>query len=305
MQLELLLVRKGPESGRSGRHSTPKSMTSHYFWTFGIAGPTTGREPPERRQTVAAQRSRQATEPGGIDDLSLSANTDDQTLTEVVAPPMDRRLGRHCMQEVAEVLRLERNSLEHLLYRLTALRALLTGRDEQFLSWAANEVESARNQVRETDLLRAAQVQLLGVHGPNRTIPTLRQLASLAREPWAGILRDHHDALTNMVAEIEVVRYGSAERARQGIRRVADAQTAEERRRGRLPAPSRQHVGGPVETRPAAQRPKLSTWMPLSFGDDLGPDDGDLTLLTTESAYQDALTASGKLQIPSLIAFLR
>ncbi|HET8931681.1 MAG TPA: hypothetical protein VFN21_13555 [Acidimicrobiales bacterium] len=209
------------------------------------------------------------------------------------------------MQEVADVLRQERNSLEQLLYRLTALRALLTGRDEAFLTWAAGEVESARNQVREVDLLRAAQVQLLGVYGPNRTIPTLRQLASLAREPWSGILRDHHDALTNMVAEIEVVRYGSAERARQGIRRVADAQTAEERRRGANRRPTRRHVTSPVETGPAAHRPKLSTWTPMPFGDDLAPDDGDLTLLTTESAYQDALTASGKLQIPSLIAFLR
>lgn len=209
------------------------------------------------------------------------------------------------MQEVADVLRQERNSLEQLLYRLTALRALLTGRDEGFLSWAANEVEAARNQVREVDLLRAAQVQLLGVYGPNRTIPTLRQLASLAREPWSGILRDHHDALTNMVAEIEVVRYGSAERARQGIRRVADALTVEEHRHGVARRPARQHAASRVETRPAAPRPRLSTWMPVPFGDDLAPDDADLTLLTTESAYQNALTASGKLQIPSLIAFLR
>ena len=49
----------------------------------------------------------------------------------------------------------------------------------------------------------------------------------------------------------------------------------------------------------------LSTWSPLSFADDLYPDDADLTLLTTETAYQDALTASAKLQIPSLVAFLR
>jgi len=209
------------------------------------------------------------------------------------------------MQEVAEVLRQERNSLEQLLYRLTALRALLIGRDEQFLSWAAAEVETARNQVREIDLLRAAQVQLLGVYGPNRTIPTLRQLASLAREPWAGILRDHHDALTNMIAEIEVVRYGSAERARQGIRRVADAQTVSRRRRGPSWSAARHHVSSPPEIRPAPAPPKLSTWTPMPFDDDLAPDDVDLSLLTTESAFQDALTASGKLQIPSLIAFLR
>lgn len=211
------------------------------------------------------------------------------------------------MQEVADVLRQERTALERLLYRLTSLRALLSGRDVAFLSWAATEVETARNHAREVDLLRAARVQLLGVHGPNHSTPTLRQLASLAREPWAGILRDQHDALTNLVAEIEVARYGSAERARQGIRRVADALAIEERRvqqRHRPPRP-RGSTGSRVEARPASAPPKLSTWMPMPFGDDLVPDDADLTLLTTEAAYQDALTASGKLQIPSLIAFLR
>lgn len=209
------------------------------------------------------------------------------------------------MQEVAEVLRQERNSLENLLYRLTSLRALLAGRDEAFLSRAAAEVEGARNHVREVDLLRAARVELLGVRGPERSAPTLRQLAALAREPWAGILRDHHDALTNLVAEIEVARYGSAERARQGIRRVADVQAAEERYRQRFRQGRRRYANSPVEARPAAATSHLSTWSPMPFGDDLAPDDGDLTLLTTESAYQDALTASGKLQVPSLIAFLR
>ncbi|MBS1847475.1 MAG: hypothetical protein JST73_04295 [Actinobacteria bacterium] len=209
------------------------------------------------------------------------------------------------MQQVAEVLRQERNALEGLLYRLTSLRALLTGRDEGFLTWAATEVEAARNHVREVDLLRAAQVQLLGAHGRDRAVPTLRQLAALAREPWSGILRDHHDALTNLIAEIEVARYGSAERARQGIRRVADATALEERRRPVVRLDAREPVGGPPELRPADAPPRLSSWTPVAFDDDLGPDDGDLTLLTTEAAYQDALTATGKLQLPSLIAFLR
>lgn len=209
------------------------------------------------------------------------------------------------MQEVADVLRQERNSLEQLLYRLTVLRALLTGRDEAFLSWSAGEVDAARNHVREVDLLRSAQVQLLGVYGPGHSAPTLRQLASFAREPWSGILRDHHDALTNLIAEIEVVRYGSAERARQGIRRVADAQMIGERHRESRRRAARRRAASSVEASPASAPPQLSTWMPMPFGDDLVPDDADLTLLTTEAAYQDALTCSGTLQIPSLIAFLR
>ena len=209
------------------------------------------------------------------------------------------------MQEVADVLRQERNSLERLWYRLTILRALLKNHDEACLSRAALEVEQARQQVREVDLLRAAQVQLLGVRGPRRTVPTLRQLASLAGEPWAGMLRDHHDALTNLVADIEVVRHHSAGQARRGIRRVADAQHDGEFTRRPERVAARERAGSPIEGRPASSPPKLSTWIPSTFEDDVDPDDEDLTLLTTETAYQDALTASGKLQIPSLIAFLR
>lgn len=206
------------------------------------------------------------------------------------------------MQDVADILRQERNKLEGLSYRLTVLRALLAEGAEGFLSRAAAEVETARNEVRETDLLRAAQVQLLGVTTVGGYPPTLRQLAALAPRPWAGILRDEHDATTDLVAEIEVVRYDAAERARHGIRRVAEMLNSERL----FPDPAAStRVPDTVEHQPPTAPPKLSTWSPMPFDDDLAPDDTDLTLLTTESAYQDALTASAKLQIPALIAFLR
>ncbi len=206
------------------------------------------------------------------------------------------------MQEVADTLRQERNSLERLAYRLTVLRALLVERAEEHLTRAAGEVESARNQVRESDLLRAAQVQLLAGRTPRTSPPTLRQLAASAPEPWAGMLRDEHDATTNLVAEIEVVRYDAAERARQGIRRVAEMLNSDRLFPDR---PSHSHRHRAMRTGPAMAPPKLSSWSPIPFTDDLTPDDTDLMLLTTEAAYQDALTAAGKLQIPALIAFLR
>ncbi len=210
------------------------------------------------------------------------------------------------MQEVADVLRQERHALELLLYRLTVSRALLTSQDPQFLTWSSREVERARQRVREIDLLRAANVQLLGVRGLRRQAPTLRQLASLASDPWSGILRDHHDALTGLVAEIEVVAHQAADHARQGMRRVAEAQMAETAATEAFRhVPDRRQEQSPFEGAPAQKVPPLSSWRPLSFSDDVLPDDQDLTLLSTETAYQDALTSAGKLQVPSLIAFLR
>ena len=207
------------------------------------------------------------------------------------------------MKEVAEVLRQEKHALELLLYRLTISRALLASRDAQFLSWSSREVDRARHKVREIDLLRAANVQLLGVRGLNRQAPTLRQLASLSSAPWSGILRDHHDSLTGLVADIEVVAHQAAESARRGMRRVAEAQSAADAR------PRRQHEAAkppsPLVEEPTDPIPPLSSWSPLAFGNDVMPDDDDLILLTTETAYQDALIAAGELQVPSLIAFLR
>lgn len=210
------------------------------------------------------------------------------------------------MQEVAEVLRQERHALELLLYRLTISRALLQVQDVEFLTWSSREVERARQRVREVDLLRAANVQLLGVRGVNRQAPTLRQLASLAGDPWSGILRDHHDALTGLVADLEVVAYQAAEFARRGLRRVADAQSElDDHVLDFESLTDASALVGHPEGGPARKSPPLSSWRATSFQDDILPDDEDLTLLTTENAYQDALTASGKLQVPSLIAFLR
>jgi hypothetical protein len=54
-----------------------------------------------------------------------------------------------------------------------------------------------------------------------------------------------------------------------------------------------------------APRPALSAWRASTFSDELLPDDEDLTMLAKEGAYERVLAASGKLQIPSLLAFLR
>lgn len=211
------------------------------------------------------------------------------------------------MQEVADVLRQERHALELLLYRLTVARALLEGHEVRYLTWSSQEVDRSRQRVREVDLLRAANVQLLGVRGPHRQAPTLRQLASLAGDPWAGILRDHHDALTRLVADIEVVAHQAAEYARRGIRKVAELQQASDDAapdRSTVPGRDQAHSGH-LEGNPTSPPAPLSTWVPLTFDDEVLPDDEDLTLLTTEAAYQNLLTASGKLQVPSLISFLR
>lgn len=210
------------------------------------------------------------------------------------------------MEELADVLRQERHHLEVLLYRLTLTRLLLRDQKVRFLGWSSEEIQRARQQTREIDLLRAAHVELHGGRASSGQPPTLRQMASLAGDPWAGILRDHHDALSELVAEIEVVAHATAEAARKGIRRLADdAHAASINGPRATKAPARNQSTSPVEPQPATPRPALSAWRAAPFSDELLPDDGDLTMLAKEGAYERVLAASGKLQIPSLLAFLR
>src|SRR6185369_9497693 len=76
------------------------------------------------------------------------------------------------------------------------------------------EVERARSRARELDLLRAATV------AQTHAGATLRELAAAAPGPWPAILRDHHDLLTRLVSEIEVVGHQNAQAAQVGIEQL-------------------------------------------------------------------------------------
>lgn len=115
------------------------------------------------------------------------------------------------MERVSTVLERESELLDGLLFKLVETQLILRSGDTRFLARATREVERARNRARELDLVRATTVACVtpGI--------TLRALAQSGAEPWPGILRDHHDHLTSLVSEIEVVAYQNATDARLGI----------------------------------------------------------------------------------------
>lgn len=209
------------------------------------------------------------------------------------------------MEELADVLRQERHHLEVLLYRLTTARLLLRDDRIRFLGWSSQEIQRARRQARESDLLRAANVQLLSVKASGGKTPTLRQLASVAGDPWAGILRDHHDELTALVAHIEVEAHATAEACRKSIRKLAEDSEAQSAAPARKASSKKGADSRVVEAEPVQAPQPLSTWRALPFDDELLPDDADLTAIAKQRVLEQLLAASGKLQIPSLLAFLR
>jgi hypothetical protein len=115
------------------------------------------------------------------------------------------------MEHLAAVLEREGEALELLLFKLTETKLLLEAGEARFLPRATSEVERARGRARELDLLRAASLARLapGV--------TLREVAADAAAPWPAILRDHHEVLSRLVAQIELVAHQNASLAREGL----------------------------------------------------------------------------------------
>ena len=168
------------------------------------------------------------------------------------------------MEQVVSVLEREREVLDVLLFKLVETRLILEAGELRFLSRATREVERARGRCREIDLMRATTV------AQHRTGATLRDLASAAREPWPGILRDHHDLLAALVAEIEVTAHLNAEQARIGLDAI------------RLTP-----VGG--------------------AGPPTGNQSGDaeLTRLAAGASLETVLGTASRLRMPDLLDFLR
>ena len=172
------------------------------------------------------------------------------------------------MEQVGTILEREGDALEVLLFKLIETRLLIEAGESRFLPRATREVERARSRARELDLLRAATVARLSCGA------TLRDLAAGTTGPWPAILRDHHDVLSRLVSEIEMVAHQNARIAREG-----------------LEALSRQPVGvGAGGGAPATGRPIRNA---------------ELDHLARGAALDAVLGTAARLRMPDLIDFLR
>jgi hypothetical protein len=194
------------------------------------------------------------------------------------------------MDELAAVLRRQRDLLDQLRFRFVETRLLLAAREIRYLRWATAEVDQARQRAQAVDLLRAANVERLGA-GQAEPL-TLRQLANASQGPWDGILRDHHEGLCALVAEIEVIGHRNAELARSGIRQLAEASPA---------SPLEPWLAVAIHG-PSGETPTQTTVLDIEAS---RTDSSDLTTLAAETAFQEVITVAGRLRMPGLLAFLR
>jgi hypothetical protein len=172
------------------------------------------------------------------------------------------------MEPVGTILEREGEALEVLLFKLIETRLLIEAGEARFLPRATREVERARTRARELDLLRAATVAQTACGA------TLRDLAAAGTGPWPAILRDHHDVLSRLVSEIEVVAHQNAQAARSGLELL-----------------SRQPVAA------GAGAPAPATGRPIR--------NAELDHLARGAALDAVLGTAARLRMPDLIDFLR
>lgn len=122
------------------------------------------------------------------------------------------------MEKLSLVLWRERELLEQLQYRLEVEQLVMSSGRSRWLAAAAREVEEVLDQVRATEILRAAAAdevaESLGL-APN---PSLGDLIENAEEPYRSILAEHRDAFVAVSEEISRVAEANRSLITSGLR---------------------------------------------------------------------------------------
>ena len=107
--------------------------------------------------------------------------------------------------EVSTMLWRERDALYLLLFKLVSEQLIVSSGRTRWLAQANEEIEFALEQLRGTEVLRAAETDALAEQLGLPVPVTLAQLADASEEPWATLYADHRQALLALMAEIEQV----------------------------------------------------------------------------------------------------
>jgi hypothetical protein len=137
------------------------------------------------------------------------------------------------LTDLSSILWRERELLELLLFKLEEEQLLLAGGRSRWLAHATHEVEMVLDQIRHTEVLRAAEVEVIGVELGLGSNASLTALADAAPTPWNDLLRQHRKAFLTLTAEVSVLAETNRDLLTTGQRAVRETLLA---------------VGGSVET---------------------------------------------------------
>jgi hypothetical protein len=137
------------------------------------------------------------------------------------------------LADLSSILWREREMLELLLFKLEEEQLVLAAGRTRWLAHATREVEMVLDQIRKTEVLRAAEVAVVGAELGIGSNPSLTALADAVGAPWSDMFRQHRKAFLALTAEISSLAEANRDLLTVGQRAVRETLLA---------------VGGSVET---------------------------------------------------------
>ncbi|WP_432491149.1 flagellar export chaperone FlgN [Kineococcus auxinigenes] len=126
------------------------------------------------------------------------------------------------LAEVSGILWKERELMELLLFKLEEEQLVLASGRTRWLAHATREVEFVMEQIRSTEVLRAAEVDAVAAELGIEPGPSLNALASAAPDPWGDLLRGHRDAFLTLTAEIQALADANRDLLSSGARALRE-----------------------------------------------------------------------------------
>lgn len=125
--------------------------------------------------------------------------------------------------EVSNILWREREALELLLFKLEEEQLVLAAGRSRWLGHATREVEIVLDRIRQTELLRAIEVDVVAAQLGLAPNPSLTALADAADPPWSQLLREHWTAFRTLTTEITALAEANRHLLTAGQRAAREA----------------------------------------------------------------------------------
>jgi hypothetical protein len=134
------------------------------------------------------------------------------------------------LSSLCSLLWQERVGLELILFKLVEEQLIAGAGQLRFLNLADDELREAGGVLRENEVLRAAETQMVARLMNLPPSSSLAEIAATAEEPWPALLLEHRDALRGLLGEIESmaqanrqVLLAGAEAARLALEQVGSS----------------------------------------------------------------------------------
>jgi hypothetical protein len=130
------------------------------------------------------------------------------------------------LADLSSILWREREMLELLLFKLEEEQLILAGGRSRWLAHATREVELVLDQIRRTEVVRAAEVEAVGQQLGVGSNPSLTDLAEHAHAPWNELLQEHRKAFLRLTAEVTALAETNRDLLTSGQRAVRETMMA-------------------------------------------------------------------------------